>query len=463
MSEWKLQDFEIRYFIALSSQRLNRTTEIDQGFLVSPYSVSPESLAIWNAWKQIAAMFADKGVDMALLRNQVDLFPQESRLHEFLGQALLHYGDQKGASEAFAVAAELASDPASVARVLNRILDLDSPFTKTVGATHLRERLLGLKLSNHSDKSAFVDAMKAIALAHKLEEVALALSEVHVSLNPEDVASRFDLAWKYLNGSQFGLSMTHYEAIPSSDRSGTIWNNLGVNYARLQMNGKAVSAYQMAAEKAESIAQGNIAQKLVGAGFLDEAQTRAEAAVSVEGHHESIIEVLASIKSSRELEDKTHKAKQEEARSEQDIRLAIGRAALSSGGPNPIGIWSTADGLIEIMENLDGTYTGTGEAIRETHGRALGLFRGQKMIEKHRVVVSLTRFGNALEGSLVWEASERPVNLLGTINSTRKLLLMISDDGSSIEGFEISYDMKQVQWKRPLAITADAGHQLTEA
>jgi tetratricopeptide (TPR) repeat protein len=273
-------------------------------------------------------------------------------------------------------------------------------------------------------------------------------TEYLISLEPENTSSRFNLAWRYSEANQDKLSLLHYEAIPSSERSGLVWNNLGVSYGKLQMTGKATCAFQEAERKQETIAYGNLANKLIGAGFFTEAQEKAEAAIGFEHHHENVVTVLSSIASAQQAENQTRGAAVTFAQNHQVIRRNIGKAALSHSGPDISGTWDTADGPFNVVDNGDGTYTGLGEVIRENNAIGLGLFSRRLRVENHQVQVTLKRLGNALEGTSVWEPSERQPGLLGLFKTERKVLMAVSDDGSTISGLEIYYDSKEVEWTR---------------
>lgn len=467
--EWTLEAFEWGYFIALMEQDADREEAIDKAFRTSKFASSKEALAIWLAWREVAAMKNGRHGDVDLLRTQLMEFPDVPRLHELMGRALDHYGDERGAGEAFTSAAKKASNVQTVAGVVKRALAVETIKADTSRILALGRRLLEMKVESHSEKSAFVSAMESVATAAKFEDIAVTIAEVGVSLSPEDTAARFELARRYADNNQFNLSMLHYESIPLRERSGGAWNNLGVSYERLQMAGMAVAAYEKAAEKGETIAQGNLAQKLQAAGFFNEAQTRAEAAISIKGHHDSLIGVLSSIKKARDDEEQVQMTAKISAKSDQSSRLEIGEAALASGGPDLVGTWTTEDGPVEIRDNGDGSYTGVGEVSREIlqriHGLGIGLggLFNPPRVEKHEILVKLKRIGNALEGTSTWLASQKPQTLLGSAESKKALLVKVSDDGQTISGFETSYDSKKIEWRRQTDSPAEIVHQIADS
>lgn len=450
-AEWTISEYEFKYFFALKFEKGETVKLIDEAYRASKYANTPTSLAVWQASKELAAMRAGQHADVSQIRTLAASFADEPRLQEFLGRALAHYGDEKGASEAFTLAAKISSDMQTIARLTKRALDLAPVKTEPKQVVAFRQRLLDIAAHSHPDKLAFVDAMESVALAAKVENIAITIAEAGISLAPENSAARFDLARRYAETDQNELSMLHYEAIPFPERTGMAWNNLGASYARLQMNGMATTAYEKAAEKEETIAQGNLAHKLLSAGLIDDAQKRTEAAISIEGHHDSLVGVLARINEVREAEVETHHAARSKASGRQNELREIGQAALLSGGPDITGEWETADCRLTISDNGDGTYSGGGEVSREVSSRGLGFgfgLRLNKSVERRQVWLQLVRMGNAMEGTLTEEASQTPVGLLGTIERKKKLLMKVSETGLVMSGFETDYDIKSIEWRK---------------
>ncbi|WP_426125625.1 hypothetical protein [Pararhizobium sp. PWRC1-1] len=167
-------------------------------------------------------------------------------------------------------------------------------------------------------------------------------------------------------------------------------------------------------------------------------------------HHESLIGVLSSIRDARESDESDLLDAESKAKDQQIGRLAIGKSALDVGGTEIEGIWETQNCRVTLRNKGDGHYIGTGEVSKEVkQGGLVGLFTSNLMsIETSKVVIQLARFGNALEGTLTIESSARPLSLLGSFNSEKRLVLHLSENGTKIEGLEIGYDEKPISWHR---------------
>lgn len=72
----------------------------------------------------------------------------------------------------------------------------------------------------------------------------LALLERLVELDPSDVDTRFELAYKYSEMGHHDLAVYHYIRIPSEERTGITWNNLGVAFGSLELPARSICAYR---------------------------------------------------------------------------------------------------------------------------------------------------------------------------------------------------------------------------
>jgi len=321
-SDWTSTDYRWRYFFALTRDDEPKAQRIADGFLESVAS-SPESIAEWEAWQQYAAQLAGKGGDLDVIRNKSTLFPQSARLKKLLAQSLLHYGDKESALSLLFEALGQASEMQLAAKIVDQALDIDEPSPHK--ARTLLDALNRIPRSTSADETSYLDAISKIAKSGGFEEVSKAILEVLLSVQPQDTQTRASLAYSYSEAGEQELSMLHYELVPAQERSGMTWNNLGVAYSRLQLSGKAVASYQVAADKGESIAEGNLAHLLKDAGFFTEAKERAERALKLETPHENVIEALRAIQEARSSEDEEHTKLSNKGQARQRARRDIGR------------------------------------------------------------------------------------------------------------------------------------------
>ena len=447
--DWTQDEFDRALFFARLQKDKAALEAIEGAFNKSNLSGDPEQVAAWQAWAELTKAWAQEQGDIALIRKLSDKFPDSADLLHMLGQGLSHYGDERGAAVAYGRAAEKGVRRSSVGKAAVRLLALQKDKQDTALSYKLRGLLLKAEAGDHKDQSGFLEAMEAISKSASLELVSLALSELGATLAANDSNARFEVARRYSDADQDALAMLHYESIPKGERSGGVWNNLGVAYSGLKMNGRAISAYREAVAKEDKIAPGNLAHRLLQAGFFEDAETYVKSELAKSGYDASLLDAASTLRAARQEEDAKYESVRREARAEQDVWSTIGHAALGEGVADPVGLWETSFGTAELKYWGDGIYKGVVEAERMVSNALTGLLLGPaQRAEKYRILLSLQRFGDALEGTLTREAAERPLTLLGSFDTDRKLLLAISPDGNTLRGFEASPSMKIVEWLR---------------
>ncbi|HEV7305545.1 nucleotide-binding protein [Ensifer sp.] len=439
---WTAQDYEREYFLAKIKKDTESAAAISAAFEASSLASSPETLAEWQSSSEITHMWVGQPGNLALVRANEAAYPENSRLKRYLAFALKHYGDEAGAISCHLANARAAKDMKTVSDAIRSAVDLGSAEARL-----MRDLLLTIPQTNHEDRCALVYAMKAVSQAGDFPEITKAISELYTNLRPEDSSHRFELARRYDEDGSLNLSMWHYTNIPRDERSGMAWNNLGVSYAKLGLEGMATRSYQRASELGETISEGNLAYKLMNAGFHDEAQKHAQVAVAQKGHHENVVGVLSAIKDAKKAEEESLRAAEITAKKQHVIRREIGDAALLASGPELEGFWETPFGRIEF-QSVDGKYTGQIELEKPTSQVPLFGLTPSRGRERSRVTVSLVRFGNAFEGTLVVEYAKNVNSLLGSIDLRRKLLLQIDETGRCVDGIEIGHEESAVSWRK---------------
>lgn len=458
-SDWHDKTYEHRYFVAVFTDHDDAAREIDRSFRASALCRDDETLAVWEArcdWVQIQA---GNSRSVGRFRKKVDQYPANALLRDLLGRALKHYGNVEEARDTFAVAAEISTDLVLTSRAIERALGCD----EEIPANELRKYQAVLMKTMGADSHPpddVLSALRSIATRLGLDELARGIDEVRVRAEPDNISLRFELGLRDSNDRRHALSLHHYLAIPPGERNGTTWNNLGVTYSNLQLPGRAVEAYLMGSAKGETIADGNLAHKLVAAGFFDDAKRRAEGAIKVEGHHNNVVEALTAIQTAKEEEQQKEGEAQGTAKAERDHLLAIGGAGLTHETADFSGSWNTPDGLIVLAASPDGTWTGRG--VKETEAPVgLGLMfspvSGRRSISD--VEYKLVRFGDVLEGTVSRvPRDDRPSSLLGLGigSSDRKVVITPAGDAVTLAVAESGYETKNEIWSKASALPPES-------
>lgn len=463
---WSEDQYAHVYFVAVFLEREAEAIKVDTAFRVSSFAQNPEKIAEWEARCDWVHISRGENRSIKRFRNRVQTHPNNPRLRDFLGRVLSHYGNNTEATKEFLLAAKVSTDPALTTQIIGRALGASESIETQSDLEMYRSMLLVAGGFDPSQSTDVLATMKTLAEKEGLETVSRAMDELRLRSAPDDTALRFEVALQNSEEKQSALSMHHYKKIPSQERNGTVWNNLGVTFANLGMPGKAVDAYLIASGKGETIADGNLARKLAAAGFLQEAKARAEAAVKIEDHHENVVAALAEIQTARQEEA----AKEDEAalaaRLEQEYLLNLGDAGLSFTQPDISGYWETPDGIIEFRRNTEGLWVGKGEVEKEAP-IGLGLmFSPNGGKQTTDIEYTMKRFGNALEGTVARDTRGYRPGLLGIGLGDRKVSARISEDGNSLTVREVAYDTTSSIWARMQSISRSPlidGSEIREA
>ncbi|MGY2993785.1 TIR domain-containing protein [Mesorhizobium sp. URHB0026] len=453
---WTRQQYERAFMWATFSHQDAQQAAIDSGFRASPLADSEESIAVWEAWCAYISMIHGKAGTLSSIREKSSNFPKNDRLMQFLGRALARYGDAKGAIEAFGKALENAPDIKAAASAIEDIVEHTEASETHLEIDKLRSRVIAFQHDQPEQRRSFESAMSKLAGSGGLKEIAQSIDEIRIKNEPDDGALRFNVAYAHGNDSP-DLAMLHYERIPVSERNGMTWNNLGAAYSQLQLLGSAVEAYELASKNGETLADSNLAHTLLQAGFFEDAKRRLEAAVKVENHHERVIEALADMKAAKSDEEQLAKRLLAVAEKKHAFLERLGEASLQTTSIDIVGWWITPEGVINIREEDDGSYSGHGEFQRPANSLfGLTLSTQTKQIVETSVEIRLRRFGNAFEGTI----NRRPkdgstASLLASYASDKKIVLFIAGEGANLRAQLQTPEREVLEWskQRPLAQT----------
>ncbi len=451
--DWSVRDYEFQLLVASVDQNAPRCDEVLKAFNNSDHARSPLVLAQWEAFQQVVNIYAGKRLELNVIRDKTDVFPDDAKLKDYLARGLLHYEERRDAANAFLEAVCLSKDLKTAAPIVKRTLEAVNSEEAAAFAQQILHHLAALSRKSRDDESLYAKALQELASAAGFARLANSLGEVVLTLSPDDTDIRFELARAYHEADCHSLSMLHYEKIPRDLRTEATWNNLGVSYTHLQIRGKAVDAYETSIKSGGVLASSNLAHKLVAAGFFEEASRKVNEALKTGEHRDELLDVLTTIQEARSSEASKLSDIKASASEQAEHWLAIGKAALEVHGPEIAGDWQTTFGLISLQPNEKGQYVGKGEFKEEVSSPLGGLFGVKKQIVTSEVSVLLSRFGNALEGTIAVSGSERPLTILGSLGLTRNITLKINSDGTILSGIERHYGDTAVEWTRSNAQT----------
>lgn len=450
--DWSVFQYEHAYFMSLLRASSQAEQRIDKAFRESEYGQDPETLAVWEAFCSSVQTNSSKRLSIANLRSKSDAFPENARLKQFLGRALALYGDRVQALTTFLDAYAKAGDISSAISVIFDITNGAASHGLPIPVDSIIERLHEFSHDGPEQVGAFQRTMQDLAKLSGLKQAQQAIAEVRIRNSPDDAYLRFSTAHAHGELERPELAMLHYECIPESERSGMVWNNLGVAYSSLRMPGKAVSAYKSASEKGESIAQGNLAQKMVASGFFEEAKKVAQDALSKPNPYINVSGALAALGTAVEEEEKLGATARASARAKQEYWTQFGCAALQPANFSIDGPWQTSEGIVVV--EVDGpNYVGKGTFSR-TRPVQMGLFAPTSTVETIPVELRLRRFGNAFEGTIT--RNQNGGGLLATaLGYGERDILVFPLEGTVHLKVHISgFEAEEAVWFRPVGSPA---------
>ena len=190
--------------------------------------------------------------------------------------------------------------------------------------------------------------------------------------SPNGSGIGFDAAYIASSAEHQDLAIVIYQAVRQRDgKNLAVLNNLGNSYSEVGAKIAGVEAQIEAAEGGSAIANGNLASKLLDAGFVDLAMERIEAGLLLDKTNSRVNGVAGKIEKTRKAQGKMIKAAEKKGAAFQRFlnRLADSMWLASQIEPSTLeGAWSDKDG--------------TEYLIQVSSGRSLSLSLGNSFLEK---------------------------------------------------------------------------------
>lgn len=205
------------------------------------------------------------------------------------------------------------------------------------------------------------------------DERYLSFAEKALDLKPSDSSTRFELAYTYSKSKNHTMALYHYKILCDSTSNDASWNNLGVELSELALAGKSVDAYLKSKELGGTNAVGNLAYKLIDAGFYSEAKKYLQEALKQENCSPNVISALSNLESKQKQENDKEEELISDVLSVIKFRIKYAKAFIE---PFEIELplnWKTKYGNVDIKIEGD-RFVAKGERkIKPALGIALGL------------------------------------------------------------------------------------------
>lgn len=440
--DWKRQDYEFALMHSVAIDDAAKAQLISEQYLATELGTQAHNRTTWEAFKVYMGLVFGKGGSLSRLSTLADENPGVWEISDYLARIYLQYEEYGKAALTFESAAGVAGDTHKQLQLLGEAASAYQKGNDAQASIALLTQMRTKCADSNQGEADVLQAMRTLAEITKNDEILIGTMERQLELNPADKDTRFSLAYKYSEQGNDALAAMHYARISYSERSAVTWNNLGVAFDRLSLQAKSVTAYRKSEEMGETLAMSNLANKLIGVGFLPEAQKICDEAIQLKDVHKNVGSTLSRLKEVPEEEDKKETEAFEKVRPTSDFYKEFGRALAM---PTPKALakhWQGPDCILDIT--LDGSeFTATGTFEKSSGGGLLGLtiFGGVDPTSKptttrYRTEYKGTARGQAIVASVVREKEveqAKASTLLGLgVGDHLTTLMLLSEDGGEI-------------------------------
>lgn len=429
--DWERETFELAWIHMIATDDKEGAEKISSFYLATAEGQSSKNRESWGAHQEYYRLAFDKGGKLTNLDEMARAHPDNSDIQEYQARGYQKFGEQEKAGRLFEAAANKAT---SKRQELARHGDAALAYTrasKKVDANRVLEVMKGIASTVENGEEQLVRIMRNIAEAESDKESFFGLTEKLLDICPGEIDARFSLAFKYSEDNQGELSLYHYFKIPFGQRDAATWNNLGVQFANCELTAKSVTAYQKSFDLGETLAMSNLAQKLIGAGFLKEAENICNQALKIEDYHKNVGYAIIRIKEMPEAEDKKEAELINVVTPVSDFYKDYGRAIASSQIAEHLGKWQGPD--CELNVTVKGNvFVAEGSCERSFQPGAFALLltpsrAGQLEVERYTVRYEGITSGHAVKATYAKKKEGEPAarSLLGSAKEKEIQVLMI--------------------------------------
>lgn len=364
--EWDSLIFRFALRMSIKTGNSEAEKRITSAFMQSPEGCTSEGVASWTAFDQYTRLSIGKDGSLSKLEQLEKDKPEVSDVQFYLGCAYEIYKEYDKAGQAYIQAGLCSPD------IQKRLKNFgEAAKTYCRGGLKLKteevvEKMRKELVTSGIGEETFIETLLEIARIKDDTDVFYGLSERLLDLKPGDAETRFNLAYRYSQGSQEKLSLFHYLRIPEGERGSGAWNNLGVQYERLDIVGCSINSYRKAEQAGSTISMSNIANRFIKVGFLEEAEEICTRAITIKEYHNNVNHSMAKIKDMPEEESKKEAKILKEVTPYSDFYKAYGKALCKDNPVDCVGIWEgpkcqlslkiqdgylQAEGIYEVSQN----------------------------------------------------------------------------------------------------------------
>jgi tetratricopeptide (TPR) repeat protein len=217
-AEWNESRYRQALFRSIITENSEAESNINSAFLQSPDCHTQNGLASWTAFGQYFHLLRGQGGSLEKMEQLAKESPEVYEVQFHLGRAYELYKEYEKAGQAYIRASGQAADAQDRLYNLGEAAKAYSRGGIKSEAESICESMRQEVLQSGEAEKTFVEALREVAGINSDMDNYYALSERLLELNPGDTDTRFNLAYKYSQGSEEKLSLFHYLRIPNLDK-----------------------------------------------------------------------------------------------------------------------------------------------------------------------------------------------------------------------------------------------------
>jgi hypothetical protein len=441
--DWDFHQYEMTALMVIffGEDVSKKLKVIEDAFKASPHATD-KNIIVWNSGIETAKIRFAKDGSFDNLKALVAQYPDNHRLLKDLAIAYAHYQDYASAAKVNEQEADSANDSKAKLSALIRAATNYRKNKDNFSASRIVEKMRNF-VNNDETEAQFLRGIVDLFDEKDIERVCA--EERLLALNAADTDTRFNIGLAYQNRSNYqaALSLYHYLRIPENQLKSIGWNNLGVAYALNDIGGLAVDAYKKAEAEGETLAMSNLANKLIEAGFLDEARKKCDNARSIPDYDKRIDEAFVRLKEVESNEQVQVKEILLKAAPVSKFYSDAGEA-LTKPHTSIVGRWQHDKCLVNFTQHDGNKLIGVGtyQTKRDQPTGLLGLFGGGdiKVDIEGRLTYEIAQIGHFFKGeSKDVRDDDHRLSTLLTANTPYDIIMFLSPDGLVLEVLEVHY------------------------
>ncbi len=441
---WNREDYESAVFHMIAMGNNQGEGRIAEAYFATKEGQIAANRERWEARAEHIRIVFGKGGKLSRLEELAAKYLGNSEVQRYLGLGYRHYDEHEQAGQCFIIAAERAEDKT---KKLARHGDAATAFARARQEEKVQNainKMRELVPQAQDGEIILINTLRQVSDIENNKDVLFGLTERLLQLHPDDVESRFSLAYKYSQADENELSLFHYLKIPYEQRVPVTWNNLGVQFDHSDLASKSVNAYRKAEELGETLAMSNLAHKLIKAGFLKEADEICNRAIKISDYHKNVGQAISKIRAIPDEEQNREKQVLDKAKPLSEFYRDYGRAAAQNEIAEHAGRWRGPD--CELRITVKGvTFLAEGEYDVPRSGATLRLallgipsLGTSPQMDKYHIKYSGEIYGHAVKCNVTRQdvTEIAPTTLLGEMMKQKKALMIVSETLREIRVYE---------------------------